>query len=45
MTTLDTRLDASSLLARLGVDEALVSTGDLVVRTPITGETRRAVRP
>ena len=38
MTTLDTRLDASSLLARLGVDEALVGTGDLVVRTPITGE-------
>ena len=38
MTTLDTRLDASSLLTRLGVDESLVTTGDLVVRTPITGE-------
>jgi aldehyde dehydrogenase (NAD+) len=38
VTTLDTRLGPSSLLARLGVDQTLVSTGDLVVRTPITGE-------
>jgi hypothetical protein len=37
MATLDTSA-AASLLERLGVDESLVTTGDLVVRTPITGE-------
>ena len=29
---------AADLLERLGVDPVLVSNGDLVVRTPITGE-------
>ena len=29
---------AASLLTRLGVDEQLAADGDLVVRTPITGE-------
>ena len=38
MTTLDTRVGATSLLDRLGVDVGHVSGGDLVVRTPITGE-------
>jgi aldehyde dehydrogenase (NAD+) len=37
MTTIDTS-PAGSLLERLGVDDSLVSSGDLVVRTPITGE-------
>jgi aldehyde dehydrogenase (NAD+) len=38
MATVDTTADAAGLLARLGVDDALLGTGDLVVRTPITGE-------
>ena len=38
MTTVDTQGAAAPLLARLGVDEYLASDGDLVVRTPITGE-------
>jgi L-aminoadipate-semialdehyde dehydrogenase len=38
MTTLDTTSAAASLLQRLGVDGASVSDGDLLVRTPITGE-------
>jgi aldehyde dehydrogenase (NAD+) len=38
MTTLDTTASAAELLSRLGVDESLVTSGDLVVRTPITGE-------
>ena len=37
MTTLDTSA-AGALLERLGVDDARVTGGDLVVRTPITGE-------
>ncbi len=38
MTTTDTVSAAAHLLDRLGVDPALVTAGDLVVRTPITGE-------
>ena len=38
MTTVDTQSSAAALLERLGVDERLVPEGDLVVRTPITGE-------
>ena len=38
MATLDTFTPALQLLDRLGVDSALVTDGDLVVRTPITGE-------
>ena len=38
VTTVDTRASAAALLERLGVDERLVRDGDLVVRTPITGE-------
>ncbi len=38
MATLDTSTSASALLERLGVDAARVTEGDLVVRTPITGE-------
>ncbi len=38
MTTLDTTSAATALLQRLGVDGASVSDGDLVVKTPITGE-------
>jgi aldehyde dehydrogenase (NAD+) len=38
MATLDTTTSAMDLLERLGVDPALVTEGDLVVRTPITGE-------
>jgi aldehyde dehydrogenase (NAD+) len=37
MATIETT-GAAALLARLGVDEAQVTAGDLVVRTPITGE-------
>ncbi len=38
VTTTDTVSAAADLLDRLGVDPALVTSGDLVVRTPITGE-------
>jgi aldehyde dehydrogenase (NAD+) len=38
MATLGTSTSAGELLDRLGVDPALVTEGDLVVRTPITGE-------
>ena len=38
MATLDTSTSATELLDRLGVDAALVTEGDLVVSTPITGE-------
>jgi aldehyde dehydrogenase (NAD+) len=38
MATLDTTTSAAGLLDRLGVDPALVTEGDLVVSTPITGE-------
>ncbi len=38
MATLDTSTSALDMLERLGVDPALVTDGDLVVRTPITGE-------
>ena len=38
MATTTTHADAAGLLDRLGVDPARVSDGDLVVRTPITGE-------
>ena len=38
MTTLDTLSSATALLDRLGVDPARVTDGELVVRTPITGE-------
>jgi aldehyde dehydrogenase (NAD+) len=44
VTTLDTQGAAASLLARLGVDEQLAADGDLVVRTPITGEELGRVR-
>ena len=37
-TTLDTAAPAAALLERLGVEGDVVSQGDLVVRTPITGE-------
>jgi aldehyde dehydrogenase (NAD+) len=38
MATVDTTTSAADLLERLGVDPALVTDGDVVVRTPITGE-------
>ena len=38
MATVDTSTSAADLPERLGVDPALVTEGDLVVRTPITGE-------
>ncbi len=38
MATLGTSTSAADLLDRLGVAPALVTEGDLVVRTPITGE-------
>ena len=38
MTSLTATISATDLLERLGVDPALVTDGDLVVRTPITGE-------
>src|SRR5262245_5592822 len=38
MATTETTHGASALLERLGVDPTLVSDGDLVVRTPITGD-------
>ena len=38
MTSLSTGATATDLLERLGVDSARVTDGDLVVRTPITGE-------
>jgi aldehyde dehydrogenase (NAD+) len=38
MATVASSLSASSLLERLGVDPARVTDGELVVRTPITGE-------
>ncbi|MGI8974598.1 MAG: aldehyde dehydrogenase family protein, partial [Gaiella sp.] len=38
MTIADTVTAATDLLERLGVDPALTSDGDLVVRTPITGD-------
>ena len=38
MRTLDTLSSATALLDRLGVDPARVTDGELVVRTPITGE-------
>jgi len=38
VTTVDTTTSAFDLLDRLGVDRARVEGGDLVVRTPITGE-------
>ena len=37
MTTVHTDTEATALLERLGVDAALVGSGDLVVRTPISG--------
>ena len=37
MTSLTATTSATDLLERLGVDPALVTDGDLVVRTPITG--------
>ena len=37
MSTVDTDISVSDLLDRLGVEPSLVTTGDLVVRTPITG--------
>ena len=38
MATTTGHASAGALLERLGVDPARVSEGDLVVRTPITGE-------
>jgi aldehyde dehydrogenase (NAD+) len=38
MTTVDTTSAAATLLEGLGVDPVLVTDGDLVVRTPITGD-------
>ena len=38
MTSLTATTSATDLLERLGVDPALVTDGDVVVRTPITGE-------
>ena len=38
MATVTSTASAKALLERLGVDPALVTDGDLVVRTPITGE-------
>ena len=38
MATVDTSASATDLLDRLGVEPALATGGDLVVRTPITGE-------
>jgi aldehyde dehydrogenase (NAD+) len=38
MATVDTTTSAADLLERLGVDPVLVTDGDVVVRTPITGE-------
>jgi aldehyde dehydrogenase (NAD+) len=38
MATVDTSTSVADLLDRLGVDPALLTGGDLVVRTPITGE-------
>ena len=38
MTTVEAATTAHALLERLGVDPARVSDGDLVVRTPITGD-------
>ncbi len=38
MTSVEAAPAAAALLARLGVDSSRVSDGDLVVRTPITGE-------
>ena len=38
MAALDTNSAAEALFARLGVDPASVTDGDLLVRTPITGE-------
>jgi aldehyde dehydrogenase (NAD+) len=38
VATVESGISASSLLERLGVDPAVVSGGDLAVRTPITGE-------
>ncbi len=38
MTTVDTHTSAADLLERLGVDPETTAAGDLVVRTPITGE-------
>jgi aldehyde dehydrogenase (NAD+) len=38
MTILDTTSAATSLIQRLGVDSTGVTDGDLVLRTPITGE-------
>ena len=42
-TTLTAGAHAAELLERLGVDQAQVTGGDLVVRTPITGEELGAV--
>ncbi len=42
-TTLTAAAEAAELLERLGVDPARVAGGDLVVRTPITGEELGAV--
>jgi aldehyde dehydrogenase (NAD+) len=38
MATVESRVDVGALLERLGVDPATVVDGDLVVRTPISGE-------
>ena len=38
MATVTSTASARALLERLGVDPALVADGDLLVRTPITGE-------
>jgi aldehyde dehydrogenase (NAD+) len=44
VATLETGLAAQSLLERLGVDRAALNEGELVVRTPITGEEIGRVR-
>jgi aldehyde dehydrogenase (NAD+) len=38
MATVESRVDVGALLERLGVEPATVANGDLVVRTPISGE-------
>ena len=44
MATVDRTAAVGELLARLGVEDALHDDGDLVVRTPITGEEIGRVR-
>jgi aldehyde dehydrogenase (NAD+) len=38
MATVESRVDVGALLERLGVEPATVANGDVVVRTPISGE-------